>query len=266
MQRLKRSGEIFLVPFLFIAVNEEVNRRIDYGDIETLALSIKENGLSKPITVQKVRGEDQYELRDGFRRMRAINLLISQGEDFPLVKAVLTSKGYNEDDTLFEQIISNDGKPLTKLEEGSVYKALINREFTETEIARRVGKSNTHIRNSLALVSVPKSIQNKIAEGKITENTVVAIVDTVGDDEAKITAAVDEAIENADGKKARPRNVTSVNLKSKPPIKRMEELKSLLEDQKIDNPTSQFFLKFYNRLKAKSTSEELLELFVERFT
>ena len=61
-ERLKRTGEVFLVPFENIIVGDEMNvGRIDFGDIKELADSIEENGLRIPILVKKTSNQHQPE-------------------------------------------------------------------------------------------------------------------------------------------------------------------------------------------------------------
>ncbi len=81
MERLKRTGETFLIPFENIIVDENINGgRLIFEGIEELAASIKEAGLKVPVLVQKLRNEEKYVLVQGKRRYKAIQLLIERKE------------------------------------------------------------------------------------------------------------------------------------------------------------------------------------------
>ena len=81
MERLKRTGETFLIPFENIIVDENINGgRLIFEGIEELAASIKEAGLKVPVLVQKLRNEEKYVLVQGKSRYKAIQLLIERKE------------------------------------------------------------------------------------------------------------------------------------------------------------------------------------------
>lgn len=260
--RLQRNGEVFLVPFDQIVVNEEKNNlRADYGNIEELATSIAESGLKNPILVKKAKGEERFELLHGHRRYRAIKFLIDKGEEFPKVRAFLAPATYTQDDVLLDMITMNDGKPLTNYEQGLVFVQLRSRGFKDTEISKRVGKSATHIHNCIEIASLPKSIQNEISAGNISGGTAVAVFKNADNEEeaiALIKSTIETAQKEAGGKpkKATSRHASNVALS---PIKTMEKIVELLGNKTDDKAV--FFKKVVSRLKAKEKPENFLELF-----
>lgn len=158
-----RGKDIYKVPFELIIFEPNKNGRIDYGNIEGLALSILENGQKQPIYATKIGNTPEtvrYVLRDGFRRYKAVEFIrnILQ-KPFPTMLVITTERNYTEIDGLFEQIVSNDSKPFNMLEEGNVYKALSSQGEIESTIAKRVGKSYQHIKNCLILAELPPSIK-----------------------------------------------------------------------------------------------------------
>jgi ParB family chromosome partitioning protein len=262
MERLKRNGEVLLVPVEQIIVNEEKNnRRVDYGDIAELAESILNSGLKNPILVRKVRGEETYELMHGHRRFRAIQSLIEKGEEFPRVRAFIAPKNYNEDDVLLDMIVMNDGKPLNNYEQGLVYFALENRGFTIKEISKRVGKSVPHIHNCLNMAKLPKPIQNEVAAGNLSGLTATEIVKNSESEEEALNV-VKQSIEKAkaEGKKVTKRFATkNVSLT---PTKTLERVKEILNEKNITSKEAEVFKKVLGRLKAKETPEAIAELFM----
>lgn len=265
MERLQRNGEVFLVPIDQIVVDEaKNNKRTDYGDIEELAQSIaSESGLKTPILLKKIRGEEKYELIHGHRRMRAIQLLISKGVEFPRVRAFLAPVNYTQDDVLLDMIIMNDGKPFNNYEQGLVFVQLKGRGFTETEISKRVGKSTTHIHNCIEMASLPKVIQNEIAAGNISGGTAVSIFKNAENEEEAVLFVQNtilKAKEESGGKqkKATSRHAENAALS---PIKTLERVAELLEEHKINNSKVSLFKALLSRSRAKVKPEDFIELF-----
>ena len=286
-ERLKRAGELYKAHIHKLVAKEENNNRVDYGDIEALATSIEVNGLLKPLKVKHyvVDGEDVFEVVDGFRRTRAIKLLVSRGHSFPLldgmpyVKVETTLKMYNDDDALFEQIISNDGKPLTPLEEGSVYKKLILNGFSETEISERTGRNITTVRNNIAIASLPKVVQNMIAENTVSGLTAIKVAQEVNYNEEKLVealkAALNKASEDFDNKvekglpiqRSKPRvtdRFVDVLNKQNPAksFKKILALEKILTENKIDNVEVSLFKKVLAYANGEIEMYEILENFM----
>lgn len=265
-ERLKRTGEIFLIPFDKIIINDEINNgRIDFGNIQELADSIEQSSLRVPLLVQKVRGEDKYTLLQGKRRFKAIELLVKKGIDFPGIKCTLAPHNYNIENSLFDQIVLNDGKPYSNLEQGIVFSQLVGRGYSPQEIAKKVGKSVTHINNCIEIASLPKKVQDLVASGSVSGLTAVELSKVVNSEDELITklqAAVATAPVAANGKKKKvtKKNVKEVSIMS--PLKRLEDVKTkLLEEEGVDANLVQFFNKLVARLKAGENSESIIELF-----
>ena len=211
-----------------------MNKRVDYGDIDSLAESILSSGLKTPILLKKIRGEDKYELIHGHRRYRGIQKLIQRGESFPRIKAFLAPQNYTEDDVLLDMIVMNDGKPFNNYEQGLVFLQLVHRGFTETEISSRVGKSTTHIRNCVEMGRLPKSIQNEIAQGNVSGLTAVDIVKQSNSEEEAIDTLQEsikkaQAENNGEKKKATSRHA-SISLS---PFKTLEKVKKFLKKKRL---------------------------------
>ncbi len=263
--RAKRKSETFMIPINQIESDESRNSRTIYGDIEGLAESILNSGQQRPVRVKKVSGEERYILKDGFRRMRAIRLLVERGEDFPFVEVSMVPKGYNDDDALLEQIIGNGGLPLSQLEEGNVFKQLINRGYTETDISRKIGKPISHIRACLAVSCLPKEIQNQVSEGVLSGNTAVEIFKSVNEIEADAVRVIKETVAKkkeetgAQVVKIRPKDVSTI--KSKSPIKKMQELSAALDGEGIINEKVDLLKKLISRLRADVDLNGLMEIF-----
>jgi len=263
--RLKRAGEILLVPFDQIFIDESMNAgRIEFGDIEELAVSIKEIGLKHAILVKKVRNEERYAVMQGKRRFKAISLLVSQGEDYPFVKCIAAPVTYSLENNLFDQIVMNDGKPYTSLEQGIVFAQLVDRGYSIAEISTKTGKSSTHISNCIEIAALPKKVRNLVIAGSVSGLTAVELSKIV-DNEDELVLKLEEAVESAEvSPDGRKKKITKKNIKQLANIstlKKLELVKKTLEEKGNQSSNFFFFSKLVSRLKAGETVESILELF-----
>jgi ParB/RepB/Spo0J family partition protein len=263
-ERLKRTGEVFLVPFDKIIVDDEVNTgRIEFGDLEELANSIQESTLRVPLLVQKVRGEEQYILIQGKRRFKAIEILINRGVDIPGVKCFLAPQNYNIENSLFDQIVMNDGKPYTALEQGIVFQQLVGRGYSVSDISKKTGKSVTHINNCVEIASLPKKVQNLIASGSVSGLTAVELFKVVKN-ENELIEKLESAVTNAPEKDGKKKKVTKKNIAqiaNISPLKRLDEVKSILEAKGNQSSNYFFLVKLMTLLKKGEDVEKIVELF-----
>ena len=130
--------------------------------IQELAHSIKENGLIQPIIVRKspVLG---YEILAGERRYRAS---IAAG----LSEVPVIVKQLSDQDMMLHSIIENlQRENLNPIEEAKAYQSLIDKGFTHSEIAEKMGKSRPYITNLVRLLGLPKHILTEVESGKLSQ-------------------------------------------------------------------------------------------------
>lgn len=171
MESLKRISIDEIKP------NENQPRKsFDDEKIIELADSIKEHGVIQPIVV-RTSGEF-YEIVAGERRWRAARK--AGLSEIPCVVRELT----DEENMLFAIIENMQREDLNPVEEAQGLEKMISSfGLTQEEISKSVGKSRPYITNSLRLLKLPKTIQNMMAEGKITAGHGRALINI--DDEKK---------------------------------------------------------------------------------
>ena len=153
------------VPIEFLKPNPR-NPRRNFSDTELdeLAASIRERGIVQPIVVRPARGyADTFEIIAGERRWRA-------AQRAGLHQVPIVALDVNDDEALQLAIIENVQRAdLNPLEEAAGYQALIN-EFrhSQEDIARIVGKSRSHVANTLRLLRLPEPVKAYINAGKIS--------------------------------------------------------------------------------------------------
>lgn len=153
---------ISLLPIAQIDVNKSQPRKeFKKEAIESLADSIRANGMLQPITVRQVGS--RYEIVAGERRYRACRFL--KMEAIPAIVKDLSPRQVSEL-SLIENIQRED---LTPIEEASALDALM-REYglTQQVVSERIGLSRPAIANSLRLLKLPGAVQGMIASGTLS--------------------------------------------------------------------------------------------------
>lgn len=209
-----KDNYIMVSPSMIIA-DENINPRFEYGDIEELMNSILENGIRNPLKAYKKDGK--YILKDGHRRMRAVNLALEKGHQLERVPVILETQSLNEEERTLEFLIYNDGKPLTMLEQSEVIKRLLNFGWKITDVVKKTGKARGYIENLIMLTQTSIKVQNHIKEGKISAHAVIQICQAVKGDMTKTNEEVEKAIQTAteQGKeKATPKHVNTKEVKN----------------------------------------------------
>ena len=137
--------------------------RFDETAIEALAQSIREKGILQPILVRRTEEGDRYEIIAGERRWRAAQAVGLH--EIPVLIRSLT-----DSDALEIALVENvQRQDLTPLEEAEGYQRLID-EFTRTQedLAKVVGKSRSHIANTLRLLGLPPKVREMLDTGELS--------------------------------------------------------------------------------------------------
>jgi ParB family chromosome partitioning protein len=151
------------LPVAFLQPGKYQPRKtFDDQPLNDLAASIKEKGVLSPILVRPI-GPDRYEIVAGERRWRASQ--IAKLHDVPVVIRELA-----DDQALEIAIIENVQRAdLNAIEEGAAYEELIEKfGRTQEDVAREVGKSRSHVANTIRLLRLPESVRSWVREGKLT--------------------------------------------------------------------------------------------------
>ncbi len=153
------------VPIEFLRPNPRNPRRnFSEGELAELAASIKERGIIQPVIVRSVRGaRDAYEIIAGERRWRAAQR--AGLHEIPIVPFE-ASDGEALELAIIENVQRADLNPL---EEAGGYQTLAGEYgHSHDDIAKIVGKSRSHVTNTLRLLKLPEPVKAYINAGKIT--------------------------------------------------------------------------------------------------
>ena len=153
------------VPIEHLRPNPRNPRRnFSDAELDELAASIKERGIIQPVVVRPVRGaKDAYEIIAGERRWRAAQRAALH--EIPIVPFEAS-----DSEALELAIIENVQRTdLNPLEEAGGYQALASEYgHSHEDIAKIVGKSRSHVTNTLRLLKLPEPVKAYIHAGKIS--------------------------------------------------------------------------------------------------
>jgi ParB family chromosome partitioning protein len=137
-------------------------RNFAEAQLEELAASIRERGLVQPLVVRPSSG-DTYEIVAGERRWRAAQL--ANLHDVPVVVRALSDQEAVEI-AIIENVQRED---LNAIEEGEGYKLLMDGHgYTQEDLAKVIGKSRSHLANTLRLLKLPLGVQDLVRSGQLS--------------------------------------------------------------------------------------------------
>lgn len=271
----KRS-DLFRVDPRNIKIEEGFNiRNIDTNSdgIKHLKLSIKENGLQRPLVLKnnpnaEVDGKE-YLVVDGHRRMTAVLSLLEDGEPIEYVKAEI-SKRMNDEQALISMFTLNDGEPLNPIEKAEGVRRLIEvYGYDAKEVAVKIAENQSTVSNLLKLASMPKAVKKKIASNIISASFAIELARKSKNDEEfakqveELTKGVEEATKESGKKRAKVTAKKATHIVGeKNVVKLLEQTALALEKEEVDNDKVDLLFKLVTKLKKSATVEEIKELFL----
>jgi ParB family chromosome partitioning protein len=159
------------VPIEFIRANPRNPRKLfSEAELEDLSASIRERGIIQPIVVRS-RGPDAYEIIAGERRWRAAQRAGLHEVPIVVIEA-------NDGEALELAIIENVQRTdLNPLEEATGYQVLAAEfDHSQDDIAKIVGKSRSHVANTLRLLKLPDTVKAYINAGKLSAGHARALI------------------------------------------------------------------------------------------
>ncbi len=170
----EKSGgvtQITKIPITSITTNPYQPRKMFSAEqLEELASSIREYGVIQPITVRKnfIGG---YELISGERRLRASRL--AGKTDIPCI--IIDA---DENDSAVIALLENlQRADLTFMEEAEAIAHLVQEhKYTQEQLARKLGKSQSAIANKIRLLKLPEGAKKIISDNSLTERHARALL------------------------------------------------------------------------------------------
>jgi ParB family chromosome partitioning protein len=153
------------VPIEFLRPNPRNPRtRFVEADLEDLAASIRERGIIQPIVARPLAGlTDVFEIIAGERRWRAaqraglheVPIVVIEADDRTALELAIIENVQRED--------------LNAVEEAGGYERLIDEfSYSQADLAKVIGKSRSHVANTLRLLKLPDAVKQALAKGDLT--------------------------------------------------------------------------------------------------
>ncbi|MBS0294974.1 MAG: ParB/RepB/Spo0J family partition protein [Proteobacteria bacterium] len=142
------------------------------AEVDELAASIREKGVLQPILVRPAPGEEgRYQIVAGERRWRA-----AQKAGLRMVPVLI--RDLDDIEVLEIAIVENvQRSDLNAIEEAMAYRALMDRfGRTQDAVAQVVGKSRSHVANTLRLLALPDVVQDHVLAGRLSAGHARALV------------------------------------------------------------------------------------------
>jgi ParB family chromosome partitioning protein len=179
--RLPPEGEQRMVSVAEIQASP-LNPRKDFRDDELaeLAESIRTKGLVQPIIVRPTGMAGGYEIVAGERRWRA-----AQKAGVHTIPAII--RELTDREVLELAIIENvQRQDLNAIEEATGYRELVERfDYSQEQLSEIIGKSRSHVANTLRLLKLPTGVQSLVQQGRLTAGHARALI---GRDDAEALA------------------------------------------------------------------------------
>lgn len=150
----------------------------DEAELDELAASIKEKGVLQPITLRPVEGQlNPFELVIGERRWRA-SKKAGQTHIRSIVRTLTDQEA--QEINIIENLQRAD---LTPMEEARSIQNLVDAEGgNKAEAARKIGKPDQYVANKIALLTLPREVQNMLEASIINEAAARVILEIEGED------------------------------------------------------------------------------------
>jgi ParB family chromosome partitioning protein len=162
-----------MIPIEFVSRNPRTPRRFfDDTELHDLASSIRQHGIVQPIVVRTM-SRDRYEIIAGERRWRAAQLA-------GLIEIPVIVRDVDDKTALEIAIVENVQRAdLNALEEALGYEQLIAEYgYTQNDLGEIIGKSRSHVANSLRLLKLPDPVRDLLAAGSLSAGHARALVST----------------------------------------------------------------------------------------
>ena len=170
-QEIKKNQKVSMINISQIKPNPSQPRKnFKENELKELANSLKNQGLIQPIVVRRV-DDSNYQIIAGERRWRA-----SQLAGLHEVECVI--KEIDQSEILETALIENiQREDLNIIEEANAYQGLIElKKITNENLAKQIGKSASHVSNTIRLLELDKQIQKMVIDGLLSMGHARALI------------------------------------------------------------------------------------------
>ena len=221
-------------------VPDDLNLRMEFGDIIELAKSLAENGQKEPLTVRSNGVKGKAVVVDGHRRLQAAQIANRDfGAQIAGLLCIVEKRGTTEEQRIIDMLLHNSGKPLEPLEEARAFARLSDDyHWTAAMVAKMIGKSESFVAARIKLNRAPADVQAGIREGRVTPTAGAKLAAASKETREKVLAEAGEG--KVDAKKVDKATKGRVPVTS---TGRLEKLAEQLRACKIEDPQEKAFMR-----------------------
>ncbi|MFV0424430.1 MAG: ParB/RepB/Spo0J family partition protein [Bacilli bacterium] len=226
-------------------------KHFDESSLNDLASSIAEHGIFQPLIVKKsVKG---YEIVAGERRFRAASIV-------GLKTVPVVVREFGDQQMMEIALLENlQRENLNGIEEAKAYELMLSKlEITQSELSKRVGKSRTHITNTLGILRLPIDIQKHVVDGKIS--TAHARILSKFEDETEIRKIMNNIVDGG----LSVRDVEKLRSKKVSPPKAKKDIHVIEAENKLCEKLNTKVVIDKNKLVINYNSIEELEMLIDK--
>lgn len=193
---VKSSGgsgsDLWMVPIELLDANPH-NLRLDgpalREHIAGLAESIMAHGFlrSRPLTIRQNSG-DRLEVVDGNCRLLAVRLAMQKGAEIKTLPCLSEAPHTNDAERTLNMLLANSGLQHTPMEYAAAIKRLLSYGWTDTDIAKKLGKSRQWVSNVLETAALPADVQAQLVDSVVSATQARKLVRQHGDKAAAVIA------------------------------------------------------------------------------
>lgn len=168
----KRNSEcvVYISPYNIEPNPYQPRKSFDYDSLYSLSESIKNNGVLQPLIIRDT-GNGSYELISGERRLRA-----SKIAGLTLVPCLIKNVEI-KDSALFAILENLQRQNLNFFEEAeSLCRLISDFGFTQSQIGKKLGKSQSSLSNKMRLLKIPSVLRKRIIDNSLTERHARALI------------------------------------------------------------------------------------------
>lgn len=168
----KRNSEcvVYISPYNIEPNPYQPRKSFDYDSLYSLSESIKNNGVLQPLIIRDT-GNGSYELISGERRLRA-----SKIAGLTLVPCLIKNVEI-KDSALFAILENLQRQNLNFFEEAeSLCRLISDFGFTQSQIGKKLGKSQSSLSNKMRLLKIPSVLRKRIVDNSLTERHARALI------------------------------------------------------------------------------------------
>lgn len=220
---VKQSGgtmsDLFNLPLAFLDANPD-NIRLDTQElrdhIRGIADSIIATGFlrSRPLTVRLV-GERAIVV-DGNCRFAAAKIAASEGAELLTIPCVPEAVGTTEAERIANMVLANSGLPHSPIEMTAAVKRLVSYGWTDTQIAKRLGRSRQYVTNLLDLAGAAPDVQLMITNGTVSATEAIKLIRSEGDNAGEV---IREAVAKTGKARVTAKDIKPTTVAPEKPVK-----------------------------------------------